>query len=301
MSERPLLLHSLAEFRSVIFPVLDAVAPRRVVELGGEGGLFTKELASWGATHGAHVACIEPLPNPTLAQLADEGKLQLVKGKSPAALTDLEPFDLYIVDGDHNFHVVSGELAAIFAPGRSPVAVLHDVAWPCARRDQYYAPDDVPPEHRQPYDYERGARPGQRELGEGGFRGAGQFAYAVTEGGPANGVLTAVEDLLGRRDDLEFVRVPAIFGLGVVFPTAAPFAGALRQLLAPYHENDLLRRLEENRLDLYLAVLDAQDEIDALGRRQRALLEALQQELDATHAENARLRLELAGTTAASS
>jgi hypothetical protein len=297
MAERPLLLHSLAEFRSILLPVLEAVKPSRLVELGGEGGQLSEELAAWAAGNGAELHCVEPLPSPTLEQLSTQGRLQLTRGKSPGALAGLPAFDLAVVDGDHNWHVVTGELESVFGEhgAQWPVAVLHDVAWPAARRDQYYDPADVPDEARQPYDGELGAVPGEAELQDlGGFRGEGAFAYALTEGGPRNGVLTAVEDFLAGRDDLELRRIPVIFGMGVVFPRDAPFAGELRALLDPLHEHDLLTRLERNRIDLLLNVIRMQDEMERHARGTTALLAGLERELEAEKADNARLRLALA-------
>ncbi len=296
MTERPLLLHSLAEFRAILLPVLDAVAPKRLVEIGGEGGAFTEELARWAERRGAELHCVEPEPSTAVLALADAGRVQLTQGKSPGALADLPRFDLAVIDGDHNWHVVSGELRALFGDRDDPpVAVLHDVGWPAARRDQYYAPDDVPADRRKPFDYDLGAVPDRTLLQPvGGFRGEGAFAYALEEGGERNGVLTAVDDFLAGRDDLELRRIPAIFGVGVVFASAAPYADALRDLLDPLHEHPLLARLEENRLDLFLAVLRARDELRAQRTGVDALIAGLERELEAEKAENARLRLEAA-------
>jgi len=159
----------------------------------------------------------------------------------------------------------------------------------------YYDPDDVPAEARRPLDYERGAVPGEPLLQAGrGFRGAGHFAYATEEGGARNGVLTAVEDLLGRRGDLELRRVPCVFGFGAVYPSGAPWAERVRAVLDPFHESELLARLEENRLELYLEVIDRRRAAEGLARGGQELLDGLQRELEAERAENARLRLELA-------
>lgn len=296
MTERPLLLHSLTEFRSVLLPVLDAVRPQRLVEIGGEGGQFTEELASWAERHDAELHCVEPEPTTAVLALADAGRLRLTQGKSPAALADLPAFDLAIVDGDHNWHVVSGELRALFEDREEPpVAILHDVAWPAARRDQYYDPDDIPGDRRHPYDHALGAVPDEPLLQPvGGFRGEGAFAYALEEGGERNGVLTAVEDFLADRDDLELRRIPVIFGVGVVFAREAPYADALRALLDPLHEHPLLARLEANRVDLFLAVLRARDELRAQREGVDALIAGLERELAAEKAETARLRLERA-------
>jgi hypothetical protein len=124
------------------------------------------------------------------------------------------------------------------------------VSWPCARRDLYYAPDAIPDEGVHPYSFELGCLPEVPEAVDGGFRGGGAFAVALREGGPRNGVLTAVEDFLAGRDQLRFAHVPAIFGVGVIFSREAPYAAALERLLAPLDGNPLLVKLERNRIDL---------------------------------------------------
>ncbi len=287
----PLLLHSMAEFGELIEGVLRAAGAQRVVEIGGEGGQLTEHLAGLGL----EVTCVDPAPSAHLRALAGDGRVELVEGKSPGVLAELPRYDVYVVDGDHNFHVVSGELEAIFAADPPPVAILHDVCWPSARRDMYYDPDDVPAGHRQPLTFEGGTVPGAVELqAHRGFRGVGSFAMAVREGGERNGVLTAVEGFLGGRPDLEWRRVPCVFGLGVVFATEAPYADDLRRLLDPFHESRLLERLERNRLELYVEVLDRRRAAEGLDRGGRELLEGLERELEAERAENARLRLALA-------
>ena len=49
---------------------------------------------------------------------------------------------------------------------------------------------------------------------------------ASTEGGPRNGVLTAIEDFVAANTGLRLAIVPAFFGLGVVWSTEAPYAAA---------------------------------------------------------------------------
>jgi hypothetical protein len=50
-----------------------------------------------------------------------------------------------------------------------------------------------------------------------------------------------------------------VFGLGVLFAPDAPWSDQVAELVLPYHDNALLRRLEENRLANYLTVVDWQD------------------------------------------
>ena len=104
-------------------------------------------------------------------------------------------------------------------------------------------------------------KPGQKDLIHNrGFRGQGQFAWALHEGGPKNGVKTAIEDFkknCGR--DLGYVQVPAVFGLGILFDLDANWSKALAEHALPWHENALLASLERNRLANYLAVIEWQD------------------------------------------
>src|SRR5690606_15563343 len=97
-----------------------------------------------------------------------------------------------------------------------PIVLFHEAAWPYARRDMYYAPERIEEEFRHPYSY-TSIIPGQSALGEGGLNG--NLANAVHEGGPRNGVLTAVEDFVAEWPEEIVLRVlPFFHGLGVCVP-----------------------------------------------------------------------------------
>lgn len=292
MSDAPLLLHSLREFSSLAFPCLEAARAKRILEIGSEAGLLTRELCQWAAERDGSVTAIEPLPRAEHRELQSELGLRLIEGKSPAALDGLEPFDAYFVDGDHNYFCVSRELRHAFAGDASPLVILHDVTWPCARRDQYYDPADIPEEHRHPFSYDGGVEPGNPGLvRNGGFRGADAFAYAREEGGERNGVLTAVEDVVGERENLTFLRVPVIFGLGILFRSDAPWADAVAQIVGPLHESELLARLERNRVELFLRFIDGGGAGAEPGGVAADLIAAQQREIEALTARLAELRL----------
>ena len=78
--------------------------------------------------------------------------------------------------------------------------------------------------------------------------GLGYRWPAAREGGAQNGVLTAVEDFVAAHDGLELAVVPAFFGLGVVWRRDAAWADEVAELLAPWHQNPMLARLEANRV-----------------------------------------------------
>ena len=269
MGQSVVLLYSLAEFRELILQCLDIVGAKSVVEIGGEGGTFTAELLSWAEARDATVRCIDPAPSDALVEMLDASPAGgLLRARSSDALVDMEAADVYLVDGDHNYYSLASELRAIegAAGERYPLLFLHDVGWPAARRDMYYSPESLPPDAVHPYDYDQGVTVGCPGTVRHGFRGEGQFAWAKEEGGPANGVLTAVEDFLADRPHLELHVVPCVFGLGVLYPTAAPYAAELGAAVAPYDDNPLLARLEENRLGLYLKVLEVQHQAVGLHR-----------------------------------
>jgi hypothetical protein len=294
--DEPLLLHSLSEHGELIFGALDAARPKRIVEIGSETGGFSKALLDWAGANGATLVTVEPYPAPSVLELAERTPYyELVVGRSPGALADIEPGDAYVIDGDHNHWTVTGELRSAFAGERAPLAILHDVGWPCARRDQYYAPHSVPEDARLPYAYEKGRDPSSAELVEvGGFHGEFEFAVAEQEGGPRNGVLTAVEDFRAERPGLEYLQVNAVFGVGYLFPADAPYADRVRDLLRPWNESRLLARLERNRVQLFSQIVTLQDRLRRAGLQGGGAVRALEDRIEALEAENAALRLERA-------
>jgi hypothetical protein len=264
-----LLIHSMSEFSEIIVEALDLAGAREIVEIGAEFGGMSALLADYAAAQDGRLTCVDPCPKDEFVQWAtDHPDVRHVARASLDAFDDLGNVDAWVIDGDHNWYTVYNELqrvgAACRRDGKPLLVFLHDVAWPWARRDLYYAPERIPAPFRHPYSFEGGVTldfPGL--LQERGFRGCGQFACAAHEGGPRNGVLTAVEDYIDeiRADGrgIAFARIPAVFGLGILFGTDAAWAPALSELVIPWHENQLVARLEENRLRNYLAVIDWQD------------------------------------------
>jgi hypothetical protein len=287
------LIYSLSEHRDLIFSLFEVAAPSSVVEIGSEAGGMTREMCRWAESTGGSFTTIEPFPVLEVRELAAGlPRVSLVEGRSPEALSQVGAADAWLIDGDHNYWTVTGELEAIFAGGRAPLAVLHDVGWPCARRDQYYSVDALPAEAVHPHSFSKGRAPGVAGLVDRGFGGGGEFAVALEEGGPRNGVLTAVEDFLASRRGLEYAHVPAVFGLGVIWPSEAPYAAALGDLLRPWDRNPLLARLEENRLRLYMRVLEVQDRLGRADPASNLVLLRYAERLADLEAENASLRLE---------
>ena len=265
----PLLIHSMAEFQSLILPVLDFIKPGKVVEIGSEHGGLTTILGDWAVRNNAQLVSIDPAPSETFRQwAATASAFTHIELPSLEAIEALQDVECWFIDGDHNWYTVYHELQLIAAHtqahGKQLLVFLHDVGWPNARRDAYYAPERIPEQFRQPHSYDLGVTLDQGDLWRGGLRGNGAFAWATHEGGPRNGVLTAVEDFaepLG--DDVAFALIPGVFGLGILFSAHAPWARQLSDYLIPYNQNEILATLEEIRLRNYLQVIALQDRIEA--------------------------------------
>ncbi|HEY9311547.1 class I SAM-dependent methyltransferase [Williamsia sp.] len=286
----PLLLHSLTLFSEVIGRIFAAARPTTVVEVGVESGGASSIYLDHGAQR---VYCIEPAPTEQMRHaLAQNANLHLVEGFSPEVLGDLPIGDVYILDGDHNYATVRAEVDWILAKAPDAIVILHDVLWPCGRRDQYYSADAIEAggvhEHS-----DDGATVWHDDVTPAGFVGQGQFTVALEAGGERNGVLTAVEDSLATQSPgtREFALVPAIFGLGIIYPTGdAEQVDRLRGALDPYNNSPLLAAMENNRIALYTRVLAMQYEMaEAAGNRDE-LVRQLDQQRAEHHREVAELQ-----------
>ena len=240
---------SLTNLGEVILPCLDGVRARSVVEIGASHGDFTAELLVWAARSDARVTAVDPAPERGLIELAErDARLRLIQEPSGEALRHLPAPDAVIVDGDHNYYTVSEELrliAGLAGDGPGSLVLLHDVGWPHGRRDRYYEVGWIPPEHRHPVVARAHLDPAEPGIVE---RGLYFESVAEREGGPGNGVLTAVEDFLDAQPDLRLAVIPAFFGLAVLWPRNARWAAEIAGLVEPLDRDPLLTRLEENRI-----------------------------------------------------
>ena len=173
-----------------------------VIEVGVEEGLHTRALLDACLRRHGRFIGIDPLPGDSIKELlAACPYAELIESPSLDALQCLmsqgATADVIVVDGDHNYFTVFQELALIDRLLSSDgVVYLHDVGWPYGRRDMYYAPDRIPVDARHRH-ARRGMIQGRSALAETG--GANADLYNATEeGGPRNGVLTAVEDFIAH-------------------------------------------------------------------------------------------------------
>ncbi len=206
----------------IVEPILRAARPKVIVEVGSEAGKNLINLIRFAMTRDGHVHSIDPKP---LFDSDDwtrraKGHLTVHRDASLSVLPRLGPVDAVFIDGDHNWYTVSHELQALQAShaGRPfPIVLLHDIGWPWGRRDLYYAPDVIPAEHRQPY-----SAPPPGALPAPGTTAAHlDFFQANREGGPRNGVLTAIEDFIAQNPEpMELIRLPGFSGLGILVSRA---------------------------------------------------------------------------------
>jgi cephalosporin hydroxylase len=241
-----------------IAPVLHAAGARRVVEIGALRGETTvRMLDDLGADAELHVIDPEPQFDPAEHERAFAGRYHFHRGLSLDVIPTLGPIDAALIDGDHNWYTVVNELR-LLAEGarrhrtRLPVLVLHDVLWPYGRRDLYYAPERIPSEFRQPY-AQAGINPGMKRLHP--RKGLNPNHWnAEAEGGPRNGVMTALEDFIAEHPrPLRTLVIPIYFGLAIVVEeerlAAQPdLAAALARLESSEGRYELLEVGEATRL-----------------------------------------------------
>ena len=244
---------------SVIEPVIRAAGGRRLVEIGALRGETTvRMLDALGPDSEIHV--IDPVPefDPTEHEEKFRGRYVFYRDLSLNVLPDAPPFDVALIDGDHNWYTVYNELRLLRETSRRtgeplPVLILHDVLWPYGRRDLYYEPSQIPEQFRQPF-ARQGMRPDRKKLlPRGGMNVT--LHNAETEGGARNGVMTALDDFMAEHDrPLRRVVVPIYFGLAIVveqdlLDRRPALAAELDRLDSPDGTRDLLELSERIRLD----------------------------------------------------
>jgi cephalosporin hydroxylase len=287
-----------------IAPVLHAADVRRVVEVGALRGETTvKMLHDLGPEAELHV--IDPVPDfdPREHEREFPGRYYFHEALSLDVLPTLEPMDAALIDGDHNWYTVYHELKLLAESARRggaplPVLIMHDVGWPYGRRDLYYAPEQIPAEFRQPY-AQRGMVPARKKLlARGGLNPT--MSNAEVEGGPRNGVMTALDDFVAEYDrPVRLVHLPIYFGLAIVVEEERlvrqpELAAALDRLESSEGRHDLLKVAEDVRLRAMLfqhnVFFQRSEEVDRANARYLKVVKAAL--LDEHYLEN-EVRLEL--------
>lgn len=249
----------LAFWESLLAPLLDALEPRRILEIGADKGTTTRVLLERAEAHGAVLHVIDPKPAFDPEELKRERPDSLVfhAALSLDVLPELDPVDLALIDGDHNWHTVLNELRllerrALERDVPAPVMALHDVGWPYGRRDLYYDPDTVPAEARRPFE-RRGLRPDADELVDDGLNA--HLANATRPADAHSGVRGALEDFLAESEqEWKLFDVPGQHGLAVLataelLKARDPVAKVLRRTSRAAFLRERVEAVERDRIE----------------------------------------------------
>lgn len=255
LSDPPPWGYSLHNVRELMIACLEAADVRSLLEIGAFEGDLTEDLLEWAKPRGVPVATVDPVPPPKLLErAAAHPELTLHQRTSHEVLADLDALpDSIVIDGDHNWYTLHEELRLIGEKAGDdvlPLIFFHDVCWPHARRDTYYAPERIPAGEHPEIGENVGLAPGNPGTDPGGLP---YPAAALHEGGAKNGTVTAIEDFSSARGGVRFVIVPAFFGFGILWQESAPYADALAAILDPFDRNPVLDRLEWNRVEHLVA------------------------------------------------
>jgi hypothetical protein len=234
-----------------------------VVEVGAGAGAHTRPLAGFCRSHDATLHVVDPAPGFDPTELGDG--VVFHRRLSLDVLSDLGPVDVALIDGDHNWYTVNNELQLLQRGARSagrptPLAVCHDTCWPYGRRDTYHDPETIPAEYRHPWE-RAGILPGSKTLHEGRGINA-QLANAREEGGPRNGVMTAIEDFAATANEpLELTVLPVLHGLALLTPSSRSDANPrLKRVITRWGTGrglaDLLPLVEEERQRLLVVTAE---------------------------------------------
>lgn len=264
---QPFLLHSLSNFKELIWSVCQIAQVQNIIAIGIESKLFLQELYHYVTSIGSKIIAVDPMLNSELLEELsfDAQFFEAFCGTSAEffasrTLNRLKGTTLFLLDGDHNYAAVQLELEAIHRlhlaqSSLQPLMFIHDTGWPWGHRDLYYEQGNVSLVDRQQ----------QSALGHGvltntstTFPGSNfhlnDASLATHEGGGANGVMAAIENFLGHYPNYVSWHIPAIFGLNIILPSTLAQIKMIESLI-PSWASPLLSRLENNRIEMYLHLI----------------------------------------------
>lgn len=247
---------SMDNFAPLILPALKMINPKIIAEVGAAEGGNTRVLYDFLRARQGRLMTIDPFPRGSFVEWVNStgGVVTHFAEYSLNCIPKIGEVDAWFVDGDHNWYTVFNELRLIDELSRKhakpAVIFMHDVSWPCGRRDMYYDPSIIPAEYVQPNSNKLGITLDQDATPLGGLKGP---YWALKDGGAKNGVLTAVEDFLKSTSTKYYwFHVPALLGLGVLVDATHPMASAIAEFYRPYHNNVLMEMIERDRVHHYL-------------------------------------------------
>ena len=250
---------------AVVEPLLNCLQPKTIVEIGSDRAENTRHLVDFCQRHQAVLHAIDPSPSFEAAawQRTHAGVFVFHQQLSLQALPLIGPVDAVLIDGDHNWYTVFHELETLETLAAQhghafPLVFLHDIGWPYGRRDLYYNPSTIPAGYRLAYRPAGMQRDSPVLYENDGLNSS--MNNALCEGGPHNGVLTAIDEYLAAtRLELKFSQVPGFHGLGLLAARERlahnpALAAALTKIDAALVQAGPIRALEEKRLALEIKV-----------------------------------------------
>ena len=267
---------------TIVKPIVETLAPERILQMGGKCGRNTHHLAEYCHQSGAQLDVVDPAPVEDLRKILARypSEISFHQAKSLSATAGLPFSQLVLLDGDPNWFTVYSELQHLYlqaakAGAAPPVILLHCLGWPYARRDMYTNPLWLDEANRHAYAF-RGMLPSHSKLSDSGLYGT--FANAAHEGGPKNGVLTAVEDFRSSLTIKTSLHVlPWFDGIGILVPEAR-MTPALQARIDGFFNPEFLletcRLLEKDKALLRVELAAAKI---ALAKRSEALERAAAQ------------------------
>ncbi|WP_112182164.1 MULTISPECIES: glycosyltransferase [Paraliobacillus] len=252
----------------LIYPILEELDIRNVVEIGAQKGLHTKKILDYCIRKDAVLYTVDPLRIEEYEAWEKEHpeNFSYIEELSLNALSKITEYDAVFLDGDHNWYTVYHELKMIektFSKGNFPLIFAHDIGWPYGRRDLYYDPENIPAHYRQAHK-KGGIRLDSSQLvKDKGFNA--HLHNSVYENTPKNGVKTGIEDFLNESEfDLVFEEVHGFHGLGILYEKTQKNMLIENVLESKKVHENIAEKLEKERLSYLVKTLNLKQKLEAL-------------------------------------
>ncbi len=253
-------------WKSVLQPIFEAENIGKIIEVGSDKGENTRQLLHYAIANDGILYAIDPFPSFPYEEWEKSscGHFKMITDLSLNVLDEIEPADVVLIDGDHNWYTVYNELMKIkeHYTKKFPLIFFHDICWPYDRRDLYYNPDNIPALYRN--NYKKGAiSPDNNELVECGLNR--HMLNAVDYGTEHNGVKTAVEDFINNSPELglKYYEFNCIHGLGMLVP-GNEYKKAVEIFTSVDTCRDVIAVAEQDRLRVQMQLEKARSSINAL-------------------------------------
>ncbi|RBQ22790.1 Glycosyltransferase AglI [Candidatus Methanobinarius endosymbioticus] len=234
---------------TIMLPIIESVNAKYIIEVGSDSGINTKNILKYCLGNDAKMLAIDPFPKFDVNEYKEEfgEKFEIYEELSLNILSNLENYDVIILDGDHNWYTVYNELKTIektFQGKKFPIIFLHDTGWPYARRDLYYNPKTIPAPFLHSY-AKKGISLDQELLDD--EKGLNHdLNNAIHEKTPKNGVLSGIEDFISQSErKLYFRKINIFHGLGIISDDDQELKNIIDSNI---QYGDLLELLETERL-----------------------------------------------------